>query len=61
MQHGKVIAYTSRQLKRHEQNYPTHDLKMATVIFALNIWRHYLYGEICEIYNEQKSVQYIFK
>ena len=42
MQHGKVIAYTSRQLKSYEQNYPTHDLELAAVVFALEIWRHYL-------------------
>ena len=40
MQHGKVIAYASRQLKKHEQNYPTHDLELAAVVFALKIWRH---------------------
>ncbi|KAM2519449.1 hypothetical protein ACFX1W_000071 [Malus domestica] len=45
MQHGRVIAYASRQLKPHEKNYPTHDLEFATIIFALKIWRHYLYGE----------------
>ena len=45
MQNGKVIAYASRQLRRHELNYPTHDLEMAAVIFTLKIWRHYLYGE----------------
>lgn len=61
MQHGKVIAYASRQLKRHEQNYPTHDLEMAAVIFALKIWRHYLYGETCEIYTDHKSLKYIFE
>jgi hypothetical protein len=61
MQHGKVIAYASRQLKRHEQNYPTHDLEMAAVIFALKIWRHYLYGETCEIYTDHKSLKYIFQ
>ncbi|XP_073281756.1 uncharacterized protein [Primulina huaijiensis] len=44
MQEGRVIAYASRQLKQHEQNYPTHDLELATVVFALKIWRHYLYG-----------------
>ena len=44
MQNGRVLAYASRQLKKHEQNYPTHDLEMAAVIFALKIWRHYLYG-----------------
>ena len=59
MQNGKVIAYASRQLRRHELNYPTHDLEMAAVIFALKIWRHYLYGEKCEIYTDHKSLQYI--
>ena len=44
MQNGKVVAYASRQLKPHESNYPTHDLELAAVIFALKIWRHYLYG-----------------
>ena len=61
MQHGRVIAYASRQLKRHEQNYPTHDLEMAAVIFALKIWRHYRYGETCEIYTDHKSLKYIFQ
>ena len=59
MQNGKVIAYASRQLRRHELNYPTHDLEMAAVIFALKIWRHYLYGEKCEIYTDHKSLKYI--
>ena len=44
MQHGKVITYASRQLKKHELNYPTHDLELAAVVFALKIWRHYLDG-----------------
>nr|GFB10719.1 hypothetical protein [Tanacetum cinerariifolium] len=48
MQHGKVIAYASRQLKPYEVNYPTHDLELAAVVFALKIWRHYLYGESCK-------------
>ena len=61
MQHGKMIAYTSRQLKKHEQNYPTHDLEMAAVVFALKIWRHYLYGVTCEIYTDHKSLKYIFQ
>ena len=60
MQNGKVIAYASRQLKKHEQNYPTHDLEMAAVVFALKIWRHYLYGVTCEIYTDHKSLKYIF-
>ncbi|GKV48019.1 hypothetical protein SLEP1_g54860 [Rubroshorea leprosula] len=45
MQHGQVIAYGSRQIKTHERNYPTHDLELATIIFALKLWKHYLYGE----------------
>ena len=44
MQNDKVIAYASRQLKKHEQNFPTHDLELAALVFALRIWRHYLYG-----------------
>src|SRR5262249_45343445 len=59
MQNGKVIAYASRQLRKYEMSYPTHDLKMAAVIFALKIWRYYLYGEKCEIYTDHKSLQYI--
>ena len=60
MQHGKVIAYASRQLKSYEQNYPTHDLELAAVVFALKIWRHYLFGERCEIYTNHKSLKYFF-
>jgi hypothetical protein len=56
MQRGKVIAYASRQLKPHEQNYPTHDMEFAAVIFALKIWRHYLYGEHCEVFTDHKSL-----
>nr|GFC61791.1 putative reverse transcriptase domain-containing protein [Tanacetum cinerariifolium] len=60
MQHGKVIAYASRQLKPYEVNYPTYDLELAAVVFALKIWRHYLYGESCDIFTEHKSLKYIF-
>ena len=60
MQHGKVITYASRQLKTHEWKYPTHDLELATIVFILKIWRHYLYGEKCEIYTDHKSLKYIF-
>ena len=60
MQNGKVIAYASRQLKVHEKNYPTHDLEMAAVVFALKIWRDYLYGVKCEIFTDHKSLKYIF-
>ncbi|KAM2166505.1 hypothetical protein ACFX1R_040507 [Malus domestica] len=60
MQHGRVIAYASRQLKLHEKNYPTHDLELVAIIFALKIWRHYLYGEKCKILMDHKSLQYLF-
>ncbi|GKA06365.1 retrotransposon protein, putative, ty3-gypsy subclass, partial [Tanacetum coccineum] len=60
MQHGKVIAYASRQLKPYEVNYPTLDLELAAVVFALKIWRHYLYGETCDIFTDHKSLKYIF-
>ena len=53
------MAYASRQLKTYEQNYPTHDLELATVVFALKIWRHYLYGEKCRIYTDHKSLKYL--
>ena len=46
-------------MKPHEQNYPTHDLKLATVVFALKIWRHYFYGEKCRIYTDHKSLKYL--
>ena len=60
MQHGKVVAYASRQLKPYEKNYPTRDLELAVVGFILKIWRHYLYGETCEIYIDHKSLKYLF-
>ncbi|KAL5544124.1 hypothetical protein UlMin_007908 [Ulmus minor] len=60
MQNGRVIAYASRQLKVHEKNYPTHDLELAAVVFALKIWRHYLYGARCQIFTDHKSLKYIF-
>jgi len=60
MQHGHVIAYASRQLKPHERNYPTHDLELAAVIFALKIWRHYLLGDKVLIYTDHKSLKYVF-
>ena len=60
MQNDRVIAYASRQLKKHEENYPTHDLQPAAVAFALKIWRHYLYGVPCRIFTYHKSLQYIF-
>ena len=60
MQHGRVVAYASRQLKPYEQNYPTHDMELAAVVFALKIWRHYLFGVLCEIFMDHKSLKYIF-
>ena len=60
MQSKRVVAYGSRQLKNHEQNYPTHDLKLAAVVFAFKIWRHYLYVEQFKVFSDHKSMKYIF-
>jgi hypothetical protein len=60
MQEGQVVCYASCQLRKHEGNYPTHDLELATVVHALKIWRHYLIGHYCEIYSDHKSLKYIF-
>jgi hypothetical protein len=60
MQEGKVVAYASRQLRKHEQNYPTHDLELAAVVHALKIWRHYMIGNKCKIFTDHKSLKYIF-
>ncbi|GJY74011.1 putative reverse transcriptase domain-containing protein [Tanacetum coccineum] len=59
MQREKVIAYASRQLKVHEKNYTTHDLELGSVVFALKIWRHYLYGTKCTVFTNHKSLQHI--
>ncbi|GKB51331.1 putative reverse transcriptase domain-containing protein [Tanacetum coccineum] len=61
MQREKVIAYASRQLKPHEENYTTHDLELGAVIFALKIWRHYLYGTKCIVFTDHKSLQHILR
>jgi ribonuclease HI len=60
MQNEKVIAYASRLLKPHEQNYPTHDLELAAIVHALKIWRQYLIGNKCHIFTDHKSLKYIF-
>lgn len=60
MQNYKVIAYASSQLKVHDKNYPTHDLELATVVFALKIWCHYLYGVHVDVFTDHKSLQYGF-
>jgi len=54
------VAYASRQLKVHEKNYPTHDLELAAVMFALKTWRHYLYGVQLQVFNDHKSLKYLF-
>ena len=59
MQDGEVVAYASRKLKPHEKNYPTHDFELAAIVFALKIWRHYLYGAKCFIYTDHKSLKYL--
>ena len=60
MYFGRILAYGSKQLKNHEHNYPTHDLELATIVFALKIWRHYWYGEQFEVFSDHKSLKYIF-
>ena len=60
MQHVKVIAYSSRQLKVHEKNYPTHNLELAVIVFSQQIWRHYLYGVHVDVFSDHKSLQYVF-
>jgi ribonuclease HI len=60
MQDGRVVAYASRQLRKHEVNYPTHDLELVAVVHALKIWRHYIMGKRCELYTDHKSLKYIF-
>jgi len=60
MQEKKAVTYASRQLKVHERNYPTHDLQLATIVFALKIWRHYLYGSQFRLFSDHKSLKYLF-
>jgi hypothetical protein len=60
MQDGHMVAYASRQLRKHEANYPTHNFEVAAVVHALMIWRRYLTGKRCELYNDHKSLKYIF-
>jgi len=60
MQEDEIVPYASRQLKSYEKNYPTHDLELAIVVFALQIWRHYLYGLPCKIFTDHQSLKYIF-
>jgi hypothetical protein len=60
MQHGRVISYSSRQLRRHEEHYPTQDLELAAVVMALRTRCHYLLGNVVHIYTDHKSLKYIF-
>jgi hypothetical protein len=60
MQDGRVVAYASQQLRKHEVNYLTHDLELATEVHALKIWRHYFKRKRCELYTDHKSLKYIF-
>ena len=57
MQSGRVVAYGSRQLKNHEQSYPTHDMELVAIVFTLNIWCHCLYGEQFEVFSDHKSLK----
>ncbi|GKA71416.1 putative reverse transcriptase domain-containing protein [Tanacetum coccineum] len=59
IQREKVVSYASRQLKKYEENYTTHDLELGAVVFALQLWRHYLYGTKCVVFTDHKSLQYI--
>jgi hypothetical protein len=60
MQDGQVVSYASHQLRKHEENYPTHNLELAAVVHALKIWRHYLISHQCEIYSDHNSLKYVF-
>jgi hypothetical protein len=60
MHDSRVVAYASRQIRKHEVNYPTHDLELAAVVHSLKIWRHYLMGRRCELYMDHRSLKYIF-
>jgi hypothetical protein len=60
MQEGRVISYSSRQLRRHEEHYPTHDLELAAIVMALWMWCHYLLGNVVHIYTDHKILKYIF-
>jgi hypothetical protein len=60
MQDGRAIAYASRQFRRHEEHYPTHDLELLVVVHTLKVWRHYLLGNLVLIYTDHKSLKYLF-
>jgi hypothetical protein len=60
MQDGRPIAYALRQLQRHEEHYPTHDLELLAVVHTLKVWRHYLLSNLVHIYTDHKRLKYLF-
>jgi len=60
MQERKIVAYALRQLKIHEKNYPTYDLELAAMVFAMKIWQHYLYGAQFQVFSDHKSFKFLF-
>jgi hypothetical protein len=60
MQDGRVITYASRRLRHHEEHYPTHDLELLAIVHTLKVWRHYLLGNLVNIYTDHKSLKYLF-
>ena len=60
MQSGRVVAYGSRKLKNNEKSYPTHNMELAAIVFAIKAWRHYLYGEQFEVFSDHKNLKCIF-
>jgi hypothetical protein len=60
MQDGHVVVYASRQLRKHEEKYLTHDMELPAVVHALKIWRHYIIGKRCKVYSDHKSLKHIF-
>jgi hypothetical protein len=60
IQEGRVISYSLRQLRSHEEHYPTHDLQLAAVVMAFRMWRHYLLGNVVHVYTDHRSLKYIF-
>jgi hypothetical protein len=60
VQEGHAVVYASRQLEKHEEKYPTHDLELVAMVHALKVWRHYIIVKRCEVYSDHKSLKYIF-
>jgi hypothetical protein len=60
VQDGHLVAYASRQLRKHKEKYQTHDMELGAMVQALKIWWHYIIGKRCEVYSDHKSLKYIF-